>query len=72
MDWSRSESSSASDVDSDNLSDSEVELDAVDVTTASATMPDEFYMKNVVLTVDGAAALELDTRGLKLWTTTFC
>jgi len=72
MDWSRSESSSASDVDSDNSSDSEVELDAVDVTTASATTPDEFYMKNVVLTVDGAAALELDTRGLKLWTTTFC
>ena len=49
MDRSSSESSSASDVDSDNSSDSEVELDSVDVTTASATMPDEFYEKNVVL-----------------------
>ena len=55
MDPSSSESSSASDVDSDNSSDSDIELDAVVVTSASATTPEEFYKKNVELTVDGAA-----------------
>ena len=63
MDPSSSESSSASDIDSDNSSDSDIELDAVVVTTASATTPDGFYKKNVELTVEGAVALEMETRG---------
>ena len=63
MDPSSSESSSASDIDSDNSSDSDIELDAAVVTTASATTPDEFYKKNVELTVEGAVALEVETRG---------
>ena len=59
---SSSESSSTSDDDSDNLSESDLQIMDVVVSTTSATTPDEFYKKNVVLTVEGAAALELETR----------
>ena len=60
---STSESSSTSDDDSDNLSESDLQMMDVVVSTTSATTPDEFYKRNVVLTVEGAAALELETRG---------
>ena len=51
MSPSSSESSSASDV-GDNSSNSDVEVDTVDVSTATAITPEEFYQRNVVLTVD--------------------
>ena len=55
---SRSESSCASDVDGDSSSDSDIEhVDAVDVSTA--TTPDDIYKKNILLTADEAAALEI-------------